>query len=380
MGDFSKPSTISISCPKQLAPYLKSEAEALGFSPDSMRETGIDITGSLNDCIRLNLELRTAHRIHYLLDETKASDPDQLYKWLMTIPWEDWIPANGYVAVTSRVNHPTITNTQYANLKVKDAIVDRMREKTGRRPDAGSDLNRTVVFLFWDTKQARIFLDTSGESLSRRGYRVENTEAPMQESLGAALVMATGWKPDQHFINPMCGSGTLAIEAAMSGLAIEPGSRRRGFGFLHIKGFDRTVYKEERLRLRAARKELTGGRIIATDHDERSVAAARANAEAAGVDHLIEFHVCDFSETDVPEGDGVIIMNPPYGERMGNKQELAATYNEIGTWFKHKCTGKTGFVFTGDVPLSRKVGLKPFKNLLFYNTTIECRLLAYELY
>lgn len=380
MSLFVKESIITLSCPRKLAPYLRQETEALGFRTRDFRETGLDVHGTLNDCIGLNLQLRTAHRVHYLLSEAKADTPDQLYNWLVNLPWETWIPRNGSIAVTSRVSHPTITNTQFANLKVKDAVVDRIRAKTGLRPDAGSELTKTVLFLFWDEKQARIFFDTSGESMSRRGYRVANTEAPMQESLAAALVMASGWKPGMHFINPMCGSGTLAIEAAMHAAGIEPAARKRNFGFMHINGFERAEYKKQRLDLRAGRKEAVPGQIIATDHDPHTLEAAQQNAKAAGVGELITFACCDFSETPVPEGDGVIVMNPPYGERLGIRHKLQQTYTEIGTWMKHQAKGKTGFVITSDPGLAKKIGLKPSVNQTFFNTTLECRFLGFDLY
>lgn len=382
MADFQAISTISISCPKQLAPYLKKEVEALGFSPESMRETGLDVRGSLEDCLTLNLCLRTAHRVHFLISEAKIDTPDALYTWLKALAWEDWIPPKSYFSVTSRVEHPTINNTQFANLRCKDAIVDRFREVDGTRPDTGPDTTKSVVFLYWDKNQARIFMDTSGESLSRRGYRVANTEAPMQESLGAALVMATGWNPasGQAFINPMCGSGTLAIEAATLMMGYEPAARRRNFGFMHIAGFDRKLYKQKRMELRKNRLETPPARIIATDYDTKVIKAAQENAAAAGVDQFIEFKRCDFTKTPLPEGDGIILMNPPYGERLGDKDLLIETYEDIGDWFKQKGTGKTGFVFTGDVGLSKRVGLRTARKEAFYNTTLPCQLLEYELY
>lgn len=380
MADFDRKSTVSVSCPKLMGNYLNSELESLGFRVLRSRPTGCDIFASLNDCIRLNLKLRTAHRVHFLLGEKPINTPENLYEWLNNIPWEEYIPANGYFSVTSRVDHPTIKNTQFANLKCKDAIVDRMREKTGKRPDSGSDLNRTVVFLFWNRQSARIFLDTSGESLSRRGYRAENTEAPMQESLASAILMASGLATGHHLINPMCGSGTIAIEAAMWALGREPGSRRRNYGFMHINGFERETYKNERLELRKNWKKETGIRIIATDHDPNAVNAARENAKIAGVDSAIEFSVCDFTDTPIPEGDGYVILNPPYGQRLGEIKGLEELYTEIGSFFKKSCAGKTGYVFTGNPDLSKKIGLKPFSKTPFYNSTIECRLLGFELY
>lgn len=380
MADFTRAGTVSLSCPKLLSGYLEQELLELGYKPLRVRPTGIDIKGSLNDCIGLNLNLRTAHRVHYLISEKPVSDPDELYEWLVKIPWEEWIDPDGYFSVTSRINHPSINNTQFANLKCKDAIVDRIRKTSGRRPDTGADLNRTVVFLFWNQQSARIFMDTSGESLSRRGYRQESAMAPMQESLASALLMASGWNPEMHFVNPMCGSGTIAIEAAMMARGFEPGAVRKNYGFMHIPGYDRELYKKVRLHNRVNRIQEPSCRIIATDNYPGAISAARKNAATAGVEDLIEFSVCDFADTPIPDGDAVIMMNPPYGERMGEIQQLEQLYNRIGTFLKHSCAGKTGFVFTGNTELAKKIGLKASKRIPFYNSTIECRLLEFELF
>jgi 23S rRNA G2445 N2-methylase RlmL len=382
MADFSRQGTISISCPKLLSGLLEQELRDQGYQPLRIRETGIDIKGSLNDCVALNINLRTAHRVHFLIAEKPVGDPDTLYHWLKAINWEEWIDPDGFFSVTSRIRHPSINNTQFANLKCKDAIVDRIRESSGRRPDTGADLKRAVVFLFWNQQSARIFMDTSGESLSRRGYRLESAMAPMQESLASALLLASDWKPDIHFVNPMCGSGTIAIEAAMMARGFEPGAVRKNYGFMHIPGFDRELYKKVRLHNRLNRVQKPECRIIATDNHAGSVQAARKNAAVAGVEDFIEFIVCDFTDTPIPEGQGVVMLNPPYGERMGQgqDQELEGLYSRIGTFFKHSCAGKTGYVFTGNMDLAKKIGLRASSRMPFYNSTIECRLLKYELY
>ncbi|MFN2372881.1 MAG: class I SAM-dependent RNA methyltransferase, partial [Cyclonatronaceae bacterium] len=210
--------------------------------------------------------------------------------------------------------------------------------------------------------------------------RQESAMAPMQESLASALLMASGWNPEMHFVNPMCGSGTIAIEAAMMARGFEPGAVRKNYGFMHIPGYDRELYKKVRLHNRVNRIQEPSCRIIATDNYPGAISAARKNAATAGVEDLIEFSVCDFADTPVPDGDAVIMMNPPYGERMGEIQQLEQLYNRIGTFLKHSCAGKTGFVFTGNMELAKKIGLKASKRIPFYNSTIECRLLEFELF
>jgi len=204
--------------------------------------------------------------------------------------------------------------------------------------------------------------------------------APMQETLAAAVILATGWNGSGHFVNPMCGSGTLAIEAAFIALNRAPGLQRNNYGFMHIKGFNEQLWSG----LRAQEKKQAGKtlqcRIIATDISREAVDAARRNAATAGVEHLIEFAVCDYSETSVPQGSGIVILNPEYGDRMGRIRELESVYAGIGDFFKQKCRGYTGYIFTGNAELAKKVGLRAKRRIPFFNSRIECRLLEYELY
>ena len=384
MADFSQTSNITITCPDRLSPYLEQELKNLQFPVNKSRKTGIETRGSLADCMRLVLTLRTAHRVHYLLDEFQANDPKQMYKGVKSIPWEHFIESDGYMSVTSYIDNPTITNTQYANLTCKDAIVDRIRSATGSRPDSGADLSRTVIFLYWRGNTCRVFLDTAGESLSRRGYRNESHSAPLQESLAAAIIKETKWNGSTRFINPMCGSGTLAIEAALIGLNRPAGALRPNFGIKHIKGFDQSYWNQLRAELKQASNKKLEAPIVATDHDPAAIKAARKNAVTAGVGHLIQFEVCDFTETPLPSGNGsaggVVVMNPPYGERLGKESELKELYSRIGNFLKQKCTDYTGYVFTGNLNLAKQIGLRAARRTEFFNSSIDCRLLEYELF
>lgn len=380
MADFSKKGTVSITCPLGLAPFLKKEIEEHGFNITKSRETGVEIEASLNDCIYLNFWLRTAHRVHYLIQEKQIQHPDKLKVWIKKFPWEEWISEDGFFSVTSRVDHPTIENDQYANLMVKDAVADRIRFKKDQRPDSGSDLQKTVLFLYWDKNIARIFIDTSGESLSRRNYRGSGAFAPMQETLAAAIINSTKWMPGQHFINPMTGSGTLAIEAVMQATRRAPASLRNNFGFMHILGFDEEYYQNVRNEARRGVAKDIDGKFIATDNDPNAIIAAKKNAQTAGVDHMIDFQTCDFSKTPVPDGDGVVVFNPPYGERIGSPDDHITLYKSIGNFLKSNCPGKMGYVFTANNKLTKNVGLRASSRTTFFNSTIECRLLEYELY
>ena len=371
---------ILITCPKGIPPFLKQELLRLNFPVLSESIAGVETAGSLDDTQRLNLHLRTAHRVLYVLQEFTAQDAATLYGELFRLPWEDYFPADGYVCVTSSVDTETIRDPRFASLKCKDAIVDRIKEKRGTRPDSGPDRTRSVVHLYWKDDKCIVYLDTSGESLSRRGYRKIPLAAPMQETLAAAVVLATVWEGTGSFINPMCGSGTLAIEAALIALHRAPGLTRSNYGFMHINGFNAALWEELREEVRKQAKKEFGGRIIATDIDAAAVEAAKKNAETAGVGHLIEFSVCDFSDTPIPEDGGVIVMNPAYGERMGEIRELEPVYKGIGDFLKQKCRGLIGYVFTGSPFLAKKISLKAKRSIPFFNSGIECRLLEYDLY
>jgi 23S rRNA G2445 N2-methylase RlmL len=371
---------ILVTCAKGIAPFLKEELLALRFPILTETVAGVSTEGTLDDTLRLNLLLRTGHRVLYLIRSFAAIDANALYRAISEIPWEDYIAEDGYVSVTSSVDNPNMSDERYANMKCKDAIVDRIKEKRGRRPDSGPDQDRTVVNLYWKNDGCSVYFDTSGEPLSRRGYRKVPMTAPMQETLAAAVIRATGWKDNGHFVNPMCGSGTLAIEAALTGLNRASGLLRNNFGFMHIKGFNESQWNDLRSQAKREARKTLDHRIIATDIRKEAVEAARKNAATAGVDHLIEFAVCDYSTTTLPEGGGIVVINPEYGHRMGSNEELESVYKGIGDFFKQKCRGYAGYIFTGNPVLSKKVGLKAKRRIPFFNGAIECRLLEYELY
>ncbi len=373
-------SRILITCAKGIPPFLKEELLALGFPVLEETVAGLATEGTVDDTLGLNLRLRTGHRVLFLLKEFVARDADALYRAVSEAAWEEYIAEDEYVSVTSSVDNPTIRDSRYANVKCKDAIVDRIKGKRGQRPDSGPDQDRVVVNLYWKDERCSLYFDTSGEPLSRRGYRKIPMTAPMQETLAAAVIRATGWNGSGHFINPMCGSGTLAIEAALAGLNRAPGLLRDNFGFMHLKGFNESLWSDLRARAEKEAKKTLECRIIATDIRREAVEAAKRNAATAGVEHLIEFAVCDYSETIVPDGGGIVILNPEYGERMGQIAQLEHVYKGIGDFFKQKCSGYTGYLFTGNLDLAKKAGLRPKRKIPFFNGGIECRLLEYELY
>ncbi len=380
MQVFHNKSKIIITCNNRLSPYLQREVEALGYKIVRAFSTGVELEGSLNDCIPLNLHLRCASQVLYSIKTFTAENPARLYKELLEIEWEELIDFTGYFSVSSTVDNETITTPLFANLKVKDAIVDRIKEKKGIRPNSGSDASKTTIHLYWKENDAEIFIDTSGETLAKHGYRKIPGKAPMLEALAAGTIMATEWDRNSPFIVPMCGSGTLAIEAALLATDKTPGLFRMNYGFMHIMGYEEEVFFAERRKLKDQSKRETTFRIVATDISADAIDVSIRNAKTAGVDHLIDFSVCDFAETDVPEGSGVVIFNPEYGERLGVHSKLEATYKRIGDFMKQSCKGYRGYIFTGNPDLAKKIGLRASRRIEFYNGKLDCRLLEYELY
>jgi putative N6-adenine-specific DNA methylase len=380
MQVFHTESKIIVTCNKRLSPYLQSEIEALGFAPVRVFQTGVELKGTVNDSIALNLNLRCASQVLYLLKSFTAANPQQLYEQLVAIEWENLIDFTGYFSVTSNVNNEHITTPLFANVKVKDAIVDRIKDKKGIRPNSGPEQNKMVVHLYWQDDKAEVFLDTSGETLAKHSYRKIPGKAPMLEALAASTIMATNWNKNSTFINPMCGSGTLAIEAALLATDKSPGFFRMNYGFMHIMGYEEEMFFTERRKLKDKGKKALNFKIIATDLSADAVDIAQKNAKTAGVEHLIDFSVCDFADTIVPDEPGVIMFNPEYGERLGTHTKLEATYKRIGDFMKQKCLGYRGYIFTGNPDLAKRIGLKANRRVEFYNGKLDCRLLEYELY
>jgi putative N6-adenine-specific DNA methylase len=380
MQVFHTESKIVITCNKRLSPYLQKEVEELGFKPVRVFQTGVELLGTVTDCIALNLNLRCASQVLYLLKNFKADDPQELYNNLVEIEWEKLIDFSGYFSVSSNVNNEHIRTPLFANVKVKDAIADRIKAQKGLRPNSGPEVNKTLVHLYWQDSDADIFIDTSGETLAKHGYRKIPGKAPMLEALAVSTIMATKWDKKSTFINPMCGSGTLAIEAALLATEKSPGLFRMNYGFMHIMGYDETVFFAERRKLKDKAKKETGFKIIATDISDDAVDIAQKNAKTAGVEHLIDFSVCDFADTPVPEEAGVVMFNPEYGERLGVHTKLEMTYKRVGDFMKSKCKGYKGYVFTGNPDLAKKIGLQAARKIEFYNGKLDCRLFEYELY
>ena len=391
---------IIISCAKELSRWTEMEIREMGYEPIEVTENTVVIRGAMRDVLKLNLHLRTAHRVLVPLLRTTCRNIRDLYEAAYSIDWENLLEADGYFSVSSIVHNYTIRDTRLPSLYTKDAVVDRMREKCQRRPDSGGENRGAAIFVYWERNEAIIYLDTSGEPLSKRGYRKIPGSAPMQETLAAACLMAMEWKKDTPFLSPMCGSGTPAIEAAMMALNKAPGSLKGHFAFQSIKGYQRIIpgesapkvaprqragatpeqiWKELVLEARANEKSDLLPVIWATDISPEAIENAHSNAIAAGVAQYINFKACDFGDTPVPEGvKGCVFFNPEYGIRLGDPKELAPIYERIGTFMNEKCSGWTGSLITGNPDLAKLVNLYYVTRVPFFNGPIDCRLFIYE--
>ena len=391
---------IIISCAKELSRWTEKEVKELGYEPIEVTENTVVIRGCMRDVMKLNLLLRTAHRVLVPLLRTTCRNIRNLYEAAKSIDWENLLEADGYFSVSSIVHNYTIRDTRIPSLYTKDAIADRMREKCQRRPDSGGENKGAAVFVYWEKDEVIIYLDTSGEPLSKRGYRKIPGSAPMQETLAAACIMAMKWDRRSPFLFPMCGSGTPAIEAVMMAMNKAPGSLKGHFAFQSIKGYNRIIPGEsapvvaprqhtgaspeqiwKEIVLAEKEKETTEGlpEIWATDISPEAVENAHSNAIAAGVAPYIKFKACDFAETPIPEGKkGSIFFNPEYGIRLGDPKELAPIYERIGTFMHEKCSGWMGALITGNPELSHLVNLYYQTRIPFFNGPIDCRLFLYE--
>lgn len=374
-----KKTNIFVICAPEISSILHDEIKALGFANTTEHRLGVQLSGTFADTMYLNLNLRTANKVLWEVSNFYAATPDQMYQKASNLPWEDEIDVDGYFNIDSYVKNETITDSRFANLKLKDAIVDRFVRIKGRRPNSGPEKDKIRIYMHWKDAECIIYYDTSGGVIAKHGYRKIPGKAPMLESLAAAVIMASAWDKKSTFVNPMCGSGTLAIEAALLATNTAPGLFRTNFGFMHLASYDPQKWRDL---IAEAKSNINPceATILASDISVEAIEISQTNAKAAGMEKYIEFEARDFRDIDVPQEPGVVILNPAYGERMGEVEELRITYREIGDFFKQKCKGYFGYIFTGNRELAKVVGLRTKRKIEFLNAQLDCRLLEYELY
>lgn len=401
-------------------------AELVRIGAENVRPVtgGVHFSCGLNILYRAHLWLRTASRILRPLREFAAANPEMLYSQTRRVRWEQFLDPSKTFAVHAtiaagsgrpqrtpddRADQPTpasgprprargrtagtagkggrergaaqgITHSQYAALKVKDAIVDRLRREQGARPNVDREHPDLGVHAHFAAGRCTLSLDASGSSLHERGYRVQTTAAPLKETLAAAIVELTGWDRQAPLIDPMCGSGTIVIEAAMQALRAAPGLLRSSFAFERWPDFDGALWEVEQQAARAQRLAVSPALVQGGDRDPKALDAATANATRAGVAQAIRF-VCQPAEdaTAPPGGPGLIVVNPPYGNRLGDEAELKTLYRRLGEVWKQNFRGWAAWVLAGNLPLAREFHLAATQKIRLNNGPLECRLLKFDL-
>jgi putative N6-adenine-specific DNA methylase len=367
-------------CARGIEPILAEELRELGACDVEQGRGGVAFSGDRNLLYRANLWLRTAIRVLCPILEAPVTSPEELYEAVRAVDWSQYMTPNHTLAVDCNVRDSMITHSRYAALKTKDAICDQFVDKCGQRPSV--DVNEPMVGfnLHIFRNEAVLSLDSSGDSLHKRGYRPVQTRAPINESLAAALILHTGWRGQTPFVDPMCGGGTLAIEAAWLALRRPPGLTRRRFGFQGWLDFDIAQWAALRDEARAGVARSLAAPIGGSDERGDAVAFAIDNAKAAGVGHLVRFakgQLRDFSPPS--EAPGTLLCNPPYGERLGEERELRGLYELLGKVLQERCRGWKAFVFTGNQRLAKHIGLSPAQQWPLFNGKIPCQLMRFEL-
>jgi putative N6-adenine-specific DNA methylase len=366
-------------CARGLELILAGELAQLEAAEVKPGRGGVHFSGDMPLLYRANLWLRTAIRVLWPILEVTVTTPEELYDAVRTIDWSHYLTPEHTLAVDCNVRDSHLTHSKYAALKVKDAICDQFIERCDRRPSVNVDEPMIGLNLHVYKDQAVLSLDSSGESLHKRGYRPIQTKAPLNEALAAALVILSRWKHDTPFVDPLCGSGTLGIEAAWMALRRPPGLTRRRFGFQGWMDFDVALWTALRDEARRGVRNRLEAPILGYDLRSDAIAFARNNARAAGVGHLTRFERKDVKDLQPPEGPpGTLLCNPPYGERIGEEADLTSLYRTLGSAFRSRCAGWIVCVFTGNRALARQIGLKTERQVDLFNGRIPCQLLEFR--
>jgi putative N6-adenine-specific DNA methylase len=317
-------------------------------------------------------------RVLFPVTQFKASDDKKLYEQMRLLPWHQWLSNDMTFAVDAAISGSLFNHSQYVALKAKDAIADYFRDRTGRRPDVNTEKPDLRIHLHINEDHLSLYFDASGDSLHKRGYRIITDKAPISEVLAAGLISLSGWDGKQPFVDAMCGSGTIAIEAAMVAMAIPAGYYRKHFGFMGWNDFDAALFKNIRDEADSQIKE-SDVRIMASDNSNRALDIARKNLEHARLHKHIHLFRKNMEVLKPPPGPGVLIINPPYGERLPEK-DIIALYKMIGNSLKHNFKGYKAWVVSSDLHALKYVGLKPSKKITVFNGPLECRFACFDIF
>jgi len=383
----SAPLAFFAACPRHVADLLAGELRALGLEVGREHPAGVEFAGPLVDGYRACLWSRTASRVLLALGELPLESADSLYAAVRALPWQDHLSSTGSLAVDVVGQGPSwLRHSRFAAQKVKDAVVDCLRDRDGNRPSVDLDAPDLRINLRLAGQHASLAIDLSGEPLHRRGYRQSGVEAPLKENLAAALLLRCGWPAlaasGAAFVDPMCGSGTLVIEAALMAADVAPGLLRRRFGFERWRGHDDGAWQAVRGEaLDRRRPDMLGaGRLRGYDRDQTAIRAALANSGRSGVGDHLRFERCELASLPLaPEAQGLVMVNPPYGARLEQEATLGPLYQLLGRRLIECFPGWEAAVFTGNPPLGRAMRLRAYRAHTFFNGPIECRLLRFEL-
>ena len=320
------------------------------------------------------MESRIASRVLWRIAEFPYRNENEVYAAAKAIDWRRYFDVERSIRVNVTAQKSPLKSLEFATLKIKDAVCDRFREALGRRPDVDRASPDVRIHAFLEETKGALYLDTSGEPLFKRGWRAEQGEAPLRENLAAGIIQLTGWKPDEPLLDPMCGGGTFLVEAAAMARKRLPGQKRE-FGFQKLKVFDSTLFEKTR----QIRETPSNPQLFGSDNDPEALKAARRNVAEAGVDRWVKLEQADVLERAAPAPAGVMVMNPPYGERMGSPEALAAFYPLLGNALKKNFAGWRCFIFTADMRLPKLIRLQPSRRMPLWNGAIECRLYEFRI-
>lgn len=361
-----------------LEEIVANELRNLGAQDIKVLNRAVSFRGDKAILYKSNLHLRTALKVLMPFAQIMIRDSMDLYKKIKRINWEDYMSVDGTLAVEATVNGDFFSHSQFVALKTKDAIVDQFREKFGRRPSVDLENPDLRINLHINERQCSVSLDSSGASLGKRGYRLDQVQAPLSEVLAAGIIALSGWDKQRDFIDPMCGSGTFSIEAALIACNMAPG-RLRHFNFEKWKDFDAELWSTIKKEADAQIIEPTC-KIFGSDLENRAVEIATSNAKNATVEKYVQYRKMDFLNSDIHIENSVVLMNPPYGERLMDKDDIVPFYQEIGTQLKHHYENCEAWILSGNIEALKFIGLRPSRKIKLFNGPMECRLQKYELF
>ncbi|GFZ92012.1 class I SAM-dependent RNA methyltransferase [Okeania sp. KiyG1] len=365
---------------KGLEAIAAQELKSLGAENICPEFTGVSFTGDKTLLYRVNIWARTIFRVLVPIAEVRCVNREVLYKEVKKIPWQRYLSPKNTLAINCTGTNEKLKHTHYTALQIKDAITEQQIEKFRYRSNIDTKNPDILISAHIQNNSCILSLDSSGSSLHQRGYRLAMGFAPLKETLAAAILEMAEYSPDIPFLDPLCGSGTLPLEASLKALNIAPGLLRNQFSLMNWRDFDKSLWQD--LLTEARNSQLTELKsiIVGSDRNSEVLFQARTNAERCGVGNQIKFIKTDLSKLKPPADKGIIICNPPYGERLGEVEELGELYKMLGDIFKQRFTGWTAFILTGNKQLSKQVGLRTSRRIPVYNGAIPCTLLKYELY